>query len=159
MEYQQIEGSGPADAYGLSFIYGSKWGYQVVEKLRQSLIALCSERVQMGGSRHTAIAGTALVEAYEYEDYEPQFIGFLRTTYVAELKSDDVGTQVRSVLRDETADDVLFTSDWVTAATWTRKTHILPKTTELIAGHVYRAYFEKDNDDARAYGKAWMDRL
>lgn len=160
MEYQQIEGSGTTDAYGKAFIYGSKWGYQVAERLRQCLAALCSLRIQMGGSRQNAIAGTGLVEAWEYDDYEPAFIGFLSTTYTGEMRSENAGTQVRTVLKDMTTNTILFTSAWVnTTATWTRRTYVVPKTTELIAGHSYRAYFEKDNDSARAYGKAWMDRL
>lgn len=159
MEYQQIEGHGPSDTYGKAFIYRSKWGYQVAEKLRQSLIALSGGRIQMGGSRHTSVPGTTLIEAYEWDDYEPPFIGFYRTTFVAEMSSEDTGTSVRAVLKDMTAATTLFTSDWVNESAWTRKTHILPKTTELIAGHVYRAFFQKDNDSARAYGKAWMDRL
>jgi hypothetical protein len=159
MEYQKLEGHGPLDAYGKAFIYLSKWGWQQAEILRQCLAALSSHRFPMGGSRHVAIGGTGVHEAWEYDDYEPQFIGFLSTTFRAELKSDNTGTQVRAVLKDVTANTTLFTSSWINAAVWTRVEHLLPKTTELIAGHVYRAYFEKDNDNAGAYGKAWMDRL
>jgi hypothetical protein len=158
-QYQQIDGStGVVDSFGKTFALGSKWGYQVADKLRQSIIALCGHRFQMGGSREVAVAGTAAVAAFDYDDYEPPYIGFFSTTFRAEMKTENAGTSILAILKDETAGTTLFTSGAVTATSWTRVNYTLASG-ELIAGHVYRAYFQKSNDDARAYGKAWMDRL
>lgn len=158
--YQQIEGHGPVDSLGFkTFIYKSKWGYSIGEKVRQCLLALSWDRKVIGGDRHAPVTGTGEQEAINYIDYEPPYIGFFRTTCVAEMKTTNASTQIRAVLKDLTAATTVWTSDYVNVTSWTQKTHVVVKTTELIAGHAYRLYFEKDNDDAPAFGIGWMDRL
>lgn len=158
-EFQPIEGHGPVDSFGYkTFIYRSKWGFAVAEKLRQALLALSWKRFELGGSRENAMEGAGVYDAWNYRDFEPPYVNFYSHQFVAEMRTENAGTGVRAILRDETDDVTLFTSAYVTATTWDRsQTYTIP-TEELIANHAYRVQFET-NGAARAYGVAWINRL